>query len=107
MSFPARITGVKSNKDGRRDSIIGARKIPNAKKPNSRPPARLRDKVGFLYGTLPNYSGPYVYELLTTTIRLSGFKADISRLELWISKYPWRNPMCFLIPVATDIIFCS
>ena len=94
MSFPARITGVKSNKDGRRDNKIGARKIPNAKKPNSRPPAGLWDKVGFLYGTRT------VYGLLATTIRLSGFKADISRLELWISKYPWRNPRCFLI------IFC-
>lgn len=41
MSFPARITGVKSNKDGRRDNKIGARKIPNAKKPNSRPSGRL------------------------------------------------------------------
>lgn len=59
MSFSACITGVKSNKDDRRDNIIGARKTPNAKQPNSRPPAGLRDKVGFLYGTLPNYSGPY------------------------------------------------
>lgn len=33
--------------------------VPNAKKPRSRPPQSLRDKLGFLHGHLPKPSGPY------------------------------------------------
>jgi platelet-activating factor acetylhydrolase len=68
MSFierqTTRITGVKSRNGshdlGRNHSAIGGTgKIPNAKKPRSRPPTSLRDKVGFLHGHLPSSSGPY------------------------------------------------
>ncbi|KAF2091235.1 hypothetical protein K490DRAFT_10182, partial [Saccharata proteae CBS 121410] len=34
-------------------------KIPHARKPKTRPPDSFRDKLGFLHGTLPKYSGPY------------------------------------------------
>ncbi|KAL1612807.1 hypothetical protein SLS60_001036 [Paraconiothyrium brasiliense] len=40
-------------------AIGGSGKIPNAKKPRSRPPQSLRDKLGFLHGHLPASSGPY------------------------------------------------
>lgn len=40
-------------------AIGGTGKIPNAKKPRSRPPQSLRDKIGFLHGHLPASSGPY------------------------------------------------
>ena len=66
MSFierqTTRITG--HERDGeeltRKNSAIGGTgKVPNAKKPRSRPPRSLRDKVGFLHGHLPSSSGPY------------------------------------------------
>jgi platelet-activating factor acetylhydrolase len=68
MSFSerqtTRTTGVKSSEGhdglGREQSAIGGTgKVPNAKKPRSRPPASLRDKVSFLHGHLPSSSGPY------------------------------------------------
>lgn len=40
-------------------AIGGTGKVPNAKKPRSRPPQSLRDKLGFLHGHLPAPSGPY------------------------------------------------
>ncbi|KAJ4358268.1 uncharacterized protein N0V89_002848 [Didymosphaeria variabile] len=40
-------------------ALGGSGKIPNAKKPRSRPPQSLRDKLGFLHGHLPASSGPY------------------------------------------------
>ena len=40
-------------------AIGGTGKVPNAKKPRSRPPTSLRDKLGFLHGHLPSSSGPY------------------------------------------------
>ncbi|ORY16628.1 platelet-activating factor acetylhydrolase, isoform II-domain-containing protein [Clohesyomyces aquaticus] len=58
MSFPARITGKKGT-ETRRNSVVGSNQIPNAKKPRSRPPTNLRDKLGFLQGHLPPNSGPY------------------------------------------------
>jgi len=68
MSFierqTTRITGVKSHDArhglGRTHSAVGGTgKIPNAKKPRSRPPTSLRDKLGFLHSHLPSSSGPY------------------------------------------------
>jgi len=59
MSFPAWISGNKNNDAGRDTNGFGAGKVPNAKKPRSRPPNSLRDKIGFLQGHLPKYSGPY------------------------------------------------
>ncbi|KAF2268241.1 hypothetical protein CC78DRAFT_455457 [Lojkania enalia] len=59
MSFPAQITGVRTNESGRRSAIGGTGKVPNAKKPKSRPPTSIRDKIGFLQSHLPTYSGPY------------------------------------------------
>ncbi|KAF2868604.1 platelet-activating factor acetylhydrolase, isoform II-domain-containing protein [Massariosphaeria phaeospora] len=57
-----KITGVKRDEhDLRRESSgsSGTGKVPNAKKPRSRPPTGLRDKLGFLQGHLPHSSGPY------------------------------------------------
>lgn len=57
-----RITGDgRENEElSRKHSAIGGTgKVPNAKKPRSRPPRSLRDKLGFLHGTLPSSSGPY------------------------------------------------
>ncbi|KAF2017633.1 hypothetical protein BU24DRAFT_420677 [Aaosphaeria arxii CBS 175.79] len=60
MHLPAQITGRKSEELGRTNSAIGGTgKIPRAKKPRSRPPTSLRDKLGFLQAHLPSYSGPY------------------------------------------------
>jgi platelet-activating factor acetylhydrolase len=57
MSFPANITGSQSHELGRTNSAIGGTgKVPNAKKPRSRPPTSLRDKLA---RHLPAYSGPY------------------------------------------------
>lgn len=58
-----KITGGKPH-DGpdisRKHSAIGGTgKVPHAKKPRSRPPTNLRDKLGFLHGHLPYSSGPY------------------------------------------------
>lgn len=65
MSFlerkTTRITGNKPNND-RRSSTIGgdsSGRIPNAKKPRSRPAKSLRDRLPFPQGTLPPSSGPY------------------------------------------------
>ena len=66
MSFierqTTRITG--HDRDGeeltrRRSGIGGTGEIPNAKKPRSRPPKSLRDRIGFFHGHLPSSSGPY------------------------------------------------
>ncbi|PVH93778.1 alpha/beta-hydrolase [Periconia macrospinosa] len=60
-----RITGERGNDEqrqqlGRTQSAIGGTgKVPHAKKPRSRPPTSLRDKLGFLHGHLPSSSGPY------------------------------------------------
>ncbi|KAL5378208.1 hypothetical protein DPSP01_009317 [Paraphaeosphaeria sporulosa] len=57
-----RITGCEreSPELARTHSAIGGTgKVPNAKKPRSRPPQSLRDKLGFLHGHLPGPSGPY------------------------------------------------
>ncbi|CAI6339735.1 unnamed protein product [Periconia digitata] len=59
-----RITGEGSHDEpaqlGRTHSAIGGTgKVPHAKKPRSRPPTSLRDKLGFLHGHLPSQSGPY------------------------------------------------
>lgn len=59
-----RITGDEGQDDqtqlGRTHSAKGGTgKVPHAKKPRSRPPSNLRDKVGFLHGHLPYPSGPY------------------------------------------------
>jgi len=43
----------------RTESRIGDGYIPNAKKPRSRPPSSLRDKLTFVHAALPKYSGPY------------------------------------------------
>ncbi|KAF2182522.1 hypothetical protein K469DRAFT_711688 [Zopfia rhizophila CBS 207.26] len=60
MSFPARITGAKTNELPRRSSRVSTGKIPNAKKPRPRPLSGLRDHIPFvLQGVLPRYSGPY------------------------------------------------
>ncbi|GME36653.1 platelet-activating factor acetylhydrolase protein [Neofusicoccum parvum] len=68
MSFPAHITGQKSHDDNphrprrRRSSaaaLPASGQVPRAKKPKTRPPSSLRDKLGFLHGTLPKYTGPY------------------------------------------------
>ncbi|KAF1355950.1 hypothetical protein EJ07DRAFT_157938 [Lizonia empirigonia] len=65
MSFlerkTTRITGNKPNND-RRSSTIGgdsSGRIPNAKKPRSRPAKSLCDRLPFPQGTLPPSSGPY------------------------------------------------
>jgi platelet-activating factor acetylhydrolase len=50
------ITG--GQRDGKKSTFAGqTNKIPNAKKPRSRPPVSKRDKAFF--ATLPRYSGPY------------------------------------------------
>ena len=58
-----RITGhdrSDSEQLSRKQSAIGGTgKVPNAKKPRSRPPTSLRDKFPFLHGALPASSGPY------------------------------------------------
>ncbi|KAF2742935.1 hypothetical protein M011DRAFT_252630 [Sporormia fimetaria CBS 119925] len=54
------ITGKKKSDSLQRTSSIGGTgKVPHAKKPRSRPRTGARDKVRFLNGTLPAYSGPY------------------------------------------------
>ncbi|KAK7728554.1 hypothetical protein SLS57_002443 [Botryosphaeria dothidea] len=79
-AFPAHITGRKSdasstpqlkhrrssttaNPTRRKSSSTGtfhtSGGVPHAAKPKARPPSSLRDKIGFLHGTLPKYSGPY------------------------------------------------
>ncbi|RAR01732.1 platelet-activating factor acetylhydrolase [Stemphylium lycopersici] len=55
-----RITGTEH--DGRRNSLLNASasgKVPNAKKPRSRPPASLRDHLPYPNSTLCPASGPY------------------------------------------------
>ncbi|KAF2273441.1 uncharacterized protein EI97DRAFT_404321 [Westerdykella ornata] len=61
MAFPGRLSSVKSHDSQRRTDTgtENAGEIPHAKKPRSRPPTSLRDKLGFLQGHLPSYSGPY------------------------------------------------
>ena len=60
MSFPAHITGKKSHELNRTSSAIGGTgKVPHARKPRSRPPTGVRDKLAFLQGHLPPSSGPY------------------------------------------------
>jgi len=65
MSFvertTTRITGNEPDHD-RCNSTLGREssgQIPNAKKPRSRPPKSLRDRLPFPQGTLPPSSGPY------------------------------------------------
>jgi platelet-activating factor acetylhydrolase len=60
MPISAHITGGKPNESDRQSSTVGGGggKVPNSKKPRSRPPISLRDKLGFL-SQLPPYSGPY------------------------------------------------
>ncbi|TLD38795.1 platelet-activating factor acetylhydrolase isoform II-domain-containing protein [Venturia nashicola] len=59
--LPDSITG--KQKTGRRSSFASQNgksgRVPNAKKPRSRPPADWRDQRWFLHGTLPRYTGPY------------------------------------------------
>ncbi|KAF2139812.1 uncharacterized protein K452DRAFT_319934 [Aplosporella prunicola CBS 121167] len=59
MSFPAWISGKKHEPADRQSELFTRGRVPNAQKPKSRPPDSLRDKVGFLHGTLPKYTGPY------------------------------------------------
>ncbi|KAJ9646328.1 hypothetical protein H2201_007873 [Coniosporium apollinis] len=59
MSFPAWVSGNKKNEAPRSHSGIGHGSVPRGKKPKTRPPSSLRDRAGFLHGTLPKYSGPY------------------------------------------------
>ncbi|KAL5411633.1 hypothetical protein PMIN04_010162 [Paraphaeosphaeria minitans] len=49
-------------------AIGGTGKVPNAKKPRSRPPQSLRDKIGFLHGHLPAPSGPYSVGSMTVEV---------------------------------------
>jgi platelet-activating factor acetylhydrolase len=59
MNFPDHIT-AKRSEPGRTNSAIGGTgQVPNAKKPRSRPPNSIRDKLSFLHGHLPSSSGPY------------------------------------------------
>ncbi|KAJ8108489.1 hypothetical protein OPT61_g8139 [Boeremia exigua] len=64
MSFierkTSRITGNEPLND-RRNSTFGGEsgRVPNAKKPRSRPPKSLRDRLPFPQSTLPTSSGPY------------------------------------------------
>ncbi|KAF2112039.1 platelet-activating factor acetylhydrolase, isoform II-domain-containing protein [Lophiotrema nucula] len=59
MSIPAHITGARNELRRTTSAIGGTGQVPNAKKPRSRPPTSTRDKLGFLQGHLPPYSGPY------------------------------------------------
>ncbi|KAH7390826.1 platelet-activating factor acetylhydrolase, isoform II-domain-containing protein [Phaeosphaeria sp. MPI-PUGE-AT-0046c] len=57
-----RITGVNHDDNDRRNSIVGKQStgdVPNAKKPRSRPPTSLRDRMPFPLSVLPAASGPY------------------------------------------------
>lgn len=57
-----RITGVDHDDNDRRNSIVGKQStgdVPRAKKPRSRPPTSLRDRMPFLLSVLPAASGPY------------------------------------------------
>lgn len=57
-----RITGVDHDDNDRRNSIVGKRTtgdVPHAKKPRSRPPTSLRDRMPFPLSVLPAASGPY------------------------------------------------
>ncbi|KAF1974225.1 hypothetical protein BU23DRAFT_638439 [Bimuria novae-zelandiae CBS 107.79] len=56
MSFIERQTTQLTRKHS---AIGGTGKIPNAKKPRSRPPKSLRDRIGFPFAHLPPSSGPY------------------------------------------------
>lgn len=58
-----RITGIDHDDDSRRRKSLTARQstgtVPHAKKPRSRPPTSLRDRLPFPNSSLPPASGPY------------------------------------------------
>ncbi|KAF2668799.1 hypothetical protein BT63DRAFT_426065 [Microthyrium microscopicum] len=43
-------------------------RVPTAKKPRARPPRSFRDKIGFIHGALPTYSGPYAVGIMELEI---------------------------------------
>lgn len=57
MPFSAHITGDKGHGTERRSTAGLIKKVPHAKKPRTRPPTSLRDRL--LHAKLPAYSGPY------------------------------------------------